>query len=892
MLTKTVTDTATSESRTWTYTYSAIGQVLTLNGPRTDVSDVTTYTYYANNDANVGKRGNIATVTNALSQVTTFNTYDTNGRPLTITDANGLVTTLAWHARGWLSSRALGSETTTYAYDYVGQLTKVTLPDTSFLQYTYDNAHRLAEVADNQGNKVLYTLDAMGNRTQEDVKDPGNTLRQTRARVFNSVNKLYQDIGGTTPLTQITTYGYDNQGNLTTVTDPLSHVTTNTYDALNRLMQITYPMSGTADFVLNALDQLTQVTDPRNNNTTYTVNALDDVSQQVSPDTGTTARTFDAAGNALTSTDAKSQVTTNTYDALNRITQATYDDNSKVEYGYDAGTYGKGHLTSLTEKNPGGTVVTTTTFTYDQKGRLLTDTRAIGGVNYVTSYGYDSAGRQNSLTYPSGLALAYSFDSVGRVSQFTATPSGGSPATVLSSVTYHPFGRAKGWTFGNSQTYARTFDLDGRIAGFTLAGTAMTNTFDAASRITGQTYFPVPANSVTYGYDDRDWLTSTVTPATTFGFTYDANGNRTSKTVGANTENYAYPGTSNRLSSITGGSVVNYTHDTNGSVTDDGVNTFTYDVRGRMTGATTGLGNLNYQFNALGQRYAKALSGTTTVYLYDQAGHLLAETSNGGTSYTEYLWLGDTPVAILKPGSAALYYIHTDHLDTPRIVANQIPVTVWRWDNDDPFGANMVNANPLGLGIFTFNLRLPGQYFDQETNYHFNYFRDYSPEIGRYVESDPIGLVGGTNTYGYVQASPTMLVDPMGLFCISDPSNFDVTGCTLLSRDDVMGYSYSWRDSGTYKTGEYAISNVVWDIKAKLPNRRLPIGPTATTVGYWKIITGYDESSEYKQATLNTKQVWKCGCEVVTRNIFCMGEFVPTGRTERDYWMRSYYFGL
>ncbi len=497
MLTKTVTDTVTSEARIWTYTYSTIGQVLTVNGPRTDVTDQTTYTYYANNDASVGKRGNVATITNALSHVTTVNTYDSNGRPLTITDPNGLVTTLTWHARGWLLSRALGSETTTYDYDDAGQLTRVTLPDSSYLQYTYDAAHRLTQVADNLGNKVVYTLDNMGNRTQEDVKDPSNTLAQTRTRVFNSLNRLYQDIGGTSPSTQIATYGYDSQGNLTTVTDPLTHLTTNAYDALNRLISITNPISGVTSFGLNSKDQLTSVTDPRSNATTYTVNALDDVSQQVSPDTGTTARTFDAAGNVLTSTDAKSQVTTNTYDALNRITQATYHDNSKVEYGYDAGTYGKGHLTSLTEKDPAGTVVTTTSYGFDIKGRLLTDTRAIGGVNYVTGYGYDSSGRQNSLTYPSGLALAYSFDSAGRISQITATPSGGSAATVLSSVTYHPFGGAKGWTFGNSQTYSRTFDLDGRISGFTLGGTAMSVTFDAASRITGQTYFPVPANTVT-----------------------------------------------------------------------------------------------------------------------------------------------------------------------------------------------------------------------------------------------------------------------------------------------------------------------------------------------------------------------------------------------------------
>ncbi|MDP2325457.1 MAG: RHS repeat-associated core domain-containing protein [Gammaproteobacteria bacterium] len=182
-----------------------------------------------------------------------------------------------------------------------------------------------------------------------------------------------------------------------------------------------------------------------------------------------------------------------------------------------------------------------------------------------------------------------------------------------------------------------------------------------------------------------------------------------------------------------------------------------------MTGAGTGLGTVTYSLNGLGQRYSKTLSGTTTIFLYDQAGHLIAETSDGGTSYTEYLWLGDTPVALIKPGSAALYYIHTDHLDTPRLIANQTPATVWRWDNDDPFGGNMANENPSGLGAFEFNLRFPGQYFDKETNQHYNYFRDYSPEIGRSIESDPIGMVGGLNTYGYVKSDPLSRKDPKGL---------------------------------------------------------------------------------------------------------------------------------
>ena len=102
-------------------------------------------------------------------------------------------------------------------------------------------------------------------------------------------------------------------------------------------------------------------------------------------------------------------------------------------------------------------------------------------------------------------------------------------------------------------------------------------------------------------------------------------------------------------------------------------------------------------------------------------------------------------------------------MNTPRLIANQSQQPVWRWDNTDPFGGNPPDENPSGLGNFTCNLRLPGQYFDKETNTHYNYFRDYWPDGGRYIQSDPIGLKGGLNTYAYVGGNPVKFTDPKGL---------------------------------------------------------------------------------------------------------------------------------
>ena len=109
-------------------------------------------------------------------------------------------------------------------------------------------------------------------------------------------------------------------------------------------------------------------------------------------------------------------------------------------------------------------------------------------------------------------------------------------------------------------------------------------------------------------------------------------------------------------------------------------------------------------------------------------------------------------------------FIHADHLGTPRAITKASDnAKVWEWKNDDPFGANVPNENPSGLGPFAFNLRFPGQYYDQETGTHYNYFRDYDPGTGRYVQSDPMGLKAGINTFAYVGGTPISRIDPLGL---------------------------------------------------------------------------------------------------------------------------------
>jgi RHS repeat-associated protein len=109
-------------------------------------------------------------------------------------------------------------------------------------------------------------------------------------------------------------------------------------------------------------------------------------------------------------------------------------------------------------------------------------------------------------------------------------------------------------------------------------------------------------------------------------------------------------------------------------------------------------------------------------------------------------------------------YVHADHLGTPLAMSDKNQRVIWRAEYE-PFGAAIANTDPDADGQnVTMNLRFPGQYFDAESGLHYNYFRDYDPDLGRYIESDPIGLIAGVNTYAYVNGNPLAQVDSLGLW--------------------------------------------------------------------------------------------------------------------------------
>ncbi|HHK4203823.1 TPA: RHS repeat domain-containing protein, partial [Pseudomonas aeruginosa] len=278
-----------------------------------------------------------------------------------------------------------------------------------------------------------------------------------------------------------------------------------------------------------------------------------------------------------------------------------------------------------------------------------------------------------------------------------------------------------------------------------------------------------------YQYDPLDRLTEERGVQGGRSYAYDAVGNRTQRSDNpasggtASSQDYQYAPDSNRLTAIGAQAV---TSDAAGNLTQDrAARKLAYDAQGRLQSVSLdGQQVAEYRYNALGQRIVKLTPESVTTYLYGPDGQLLGEAEHDGSGRKlraqYYLWLDSLPLATIdadydaqgKVGNPTLLYLHGDHLDTPRLATDASGQIAWQWQSD-AFG----RGEALSQGSTQVNLRFPGQYYDAESGLHYNYFRDYDPETGRYVESDPIGLDGGLNTYAYVGSNPVGLVDPNGL---------------------------------------------------------------------------------------------------------------------------------
>lgn len=766
---QTTTDLSTNKQRITKFTYNTQGQLLTIDGPRNDVSDITTFEYNA--------QGLRSKTTNSLGHITQITEFNAFGKPITLIDENNITTTLDYDLRGRLTRMQRAGTTSTFEYDLTGNLVKTIRANGSVLEYEYDVAKRLTAIKDGANNRIEYTLDAAGNQLSTQVKDSSGTLLQTQQQLFDEFSRLVTMTNATNDATQ---FDYLTNGNLNKTTDASNNLTNNGYDNLQRLTEIHDAEGGKTAFAYDNAGRTTSITDATGKATTYTYNGFGELVKQVSPDSGQTTFTYDNAGNLASETDARGITVSYRYDALNRLTRTTYPDTDEsIAFFYDNtanDNKGIGRLTGVVTE-----AGINRNYHYGELGQLLTESYIIdtlaGSQNYNLSYQYDVAGQSTGMTYPSGRTLTYTLNSDGQITAVTTLASGQNQTSqsLVSNASYLPFGPLSGFSYGNGLINSYNYDQNYRLTEHTLTGLKNeTLSYTNVGNINAISDSINNTNNVTFGYDKLSRLLTSAdnNSADTSGdfiFTYDAIGNRQSKLNNDTTEDYSYIANTHHLEKVTIDKLVR-------------VPSFdsSFNQARRMASTTYHGVTTQYQYDYRELRVSKTITDTPTAvihYHYDASGLLIAESDGNGVWLKEYVYFNGQLIAMVDFDNGVVqpaYAVHNDHLGTPTQITNRTGTLVWQ-ATYSPFGLATINNDVDGELVegkstpVELNIRFPGQYYDAETKLHYNWHRYYDPKVGRYITSDPLGLSAGINTYGYVGGNPVGNIDPEGLISIARP---------------------------------------------------------------------------------------------------------------------------
>jgi RHS repeat-associated protein len=766
--------------RTLNITYDTFNRIVSLTDP---IARTVQYSY--------NSQGTLATVTDPAGGVTSY-AYDTQNRMISITDPLGITYLQnTYDANGRvIQQTAADGGITKFDYTLLNStvptspilLTTVTDPLGNQTIYHFNPQGFPVDVTDALGEKVVYTRDP-GTNEPTSVTDPlgrvttltydanGNNTSITRLAgtpgavttsfaydsVFNKVLSVTDTMGRTT------NFSYDTAGNLTGISDPLKHKWSMQHDANGELVKVSDPLGNSVTYsyvngsltnitdplgnivsrVPDAVGRVTSSTDTQGNTSRIDFNPLNLVTRVTDPHGNQTSFTYDANGNQLTVTDALNHTTTWTYDKMDRVVTRTDPLKRQESYAYNF----NGLLTSKTDRK--GQV---TSLTYDPLSRLTLvgyNKVVTGGSTTLDStvgYTRDAGNRLVRVVDSSGGTITESYDSLDRLTNET---------TSQGSVTYNydSSGRQTAMTIAGQPQVTYSYDDADRVTQITQQTSHVNFSYDDDNRRVSLTL----PNGVTasYGYDNGSRLTAITYNfgAATLGnltYTYDQLGRRTQS--GGSFARTNLPGTvtsaiydaANEVTNFNGTAI---SYDANGNMLSDGSHSFIWNARDEV--AT--INGLGFQYDAFGRRIRNS-AGTSFAFDADNAGQ-----ESFGSAVTASIWTGDLDEIFRRSDSNGTVFPITDALGSVIALTDSAGNIVTTYSYD-PFG-NTTTAGAVSLN--------PAQYAGRENEGNGLYFyrnRYYSPQLGRFVNEDPVGLAGGDlNLYSYAWDSPMNFVDPTGL---------------------------------------------------------------------------------------------------------------------------------
>lgn len=720
-------------------TFNSVGLPLANVDP---VGRATQYTYASNNVdlLTVSQLTAAATYT----PIATFGEYNTQHEPQTYTGADGQTWHFSYNAAGQLVTAIdPKSEITTYSYDGIGRLTSIVNANhVTALTLTYDSADRIATSTDSEGYTLAYTYDALDRVTS--ITYPDGTNDQYDYTFQSGAQQGHPSLEmrkHTDRLGRVTTYGYDADERLTSVTEPLAAGVTRTtsYD---------YYEDGT----------LKDITDPNGNVTHW---EIDVQSRPVSKTYGygtanahSETYAYEATNSRLHSvTDALGQVKTFTYDHANEATALTYTNSvnstPNVTFAYDP------YFPRMVSMKDG---VGSTTFQYQPAGSLGALKLALETGPYANNgvaYQYDALGRVTTRTVDTS-AETFGYDALGRLV---------SHINPLGSFTLGYLGQTDQLTSEQSATVGTEWAYqpnvnDRRLKSITNSGIARsfqytTNPVNDITAIT-ESVGATPQQTVNYGYDSSDrLLTAQPSTGTSDTYNYDAADNLLSATNASG----GIDASVNSLNQITSNNGNTFKYDANGNLLSDATRTYQWDAENRLIA-------VGYTAN----------STETTTFRYDGLGRRLAivNTIGPSPSETRYLWCGDSlcqarteadvvtrryyPEGEVIPQGGTLLYYGKDQLGSVRdVLTAQNDSRVASYDYD-AYGNQTAST-----GRISTDFRYAGMFYEPQSGLYLTNYRAYDPGTARWQSRDPAGSTGTPDLYSYVEGNPLSRLDSMGL---------------------------------------------------------------------------------------------------------------------------------